>query len=96
MVCKSIEENLNQVSSKTANRNIKFFIHIQGLFAVMAMATSAIELPDNKYDNSNSLADYHQPEEGYLAYNPDHSVPTSNWAYSVPSDTSQQHVKIAR
>ena len=55
----------------------------------MAMATSATELPDNKYDNSNNLANYRQPEGGYMAYNLDHSVPTYNWAYSVPSDSSQ-------
>merc|ERR1712038_518871 len=66
-----------------------FRTNLMGLFALMAVATSATELPDNKYDNSNNLANYRQPEGGYMAYNLDHSVPTYNWAYSVPSDSSQ-------
>merc|ERR1712038_873658 len=66
-----------------------FRTNLMGLFALMAMATSATELPDNKYHNSNNLANYHQPEGGYMAYNLDHSVPTYNWAYSVRSDSSQ-------
>ena len=44
----------------------------------MAMATSAIELPDNMYGNSNNLVNYHQSEEGNLAYNLDHSASTYN------------------
>ena len=57
---------------------MKIFGLIQGFFVVMAMATSAIELPDNMYGNSNNLVNYHQSEEGNLAYNLDHRASTYN------------------
>ena len=71
---------------------IKNFVLIRGLFMVMAMATSATELPDNEYDNSNNLVNYHQPEEDNLAFNLDHSEPTYKWDYIVPSASSQHQL----
>ena len=56
---------------------------------VMAMATSAIELPDNMYGNSNNLVNYRQPEESNLDYNPNHSAPTYN---SDNGDSSKQQI----
>ena len=74
----------------------KFFFCIQALFAVMAMATSAIELPDTIQGYGNNLAYYHQQEERNPAFNLDnrdlshqvdyeYSVPSYNVDYSVPS-----------
>jgi len=70
----------------------------------MAMATSAIELPDTIQGYGNDLAYYHQQEERNPAFNPDnrdlshqvdyeYSVPSYNVDYSVPSyyDDPQPH-----
>merc|ERR1712227_88808 len=63
----------------TTRQQVKMIgISLMGFFVVMAMATSAIELPDNMYGNSNNLVNYHQSEEGNLAYNLDLSASTYN------------------
>ena len=46
----------------------------------MAVATSATELPYNRYGSNN----HHQPEEGYSAYKLDYREPSHNKDYSVP------------
>ena len=46
----------------------------------MAMATSATELPHNRYGNNNH---HHQPEEGYSAYKLDYRAPSHTKDYSV-------------
>ena len=74
----------------------KFFFCIQAISAVMAMATSAIELPDTIQGYGNNLAYYHQQEERNPAFNLDnrdlshqvdyeYGVPSYNVDYSVPS-----------
>ena len=88
------QENLKlpRQTQITETPDITNVVLIQGLYVVMAMATSATELPDKEYDNSNNLVNYHQPEEGNLAYNLDHSVPTYKWDYIVPSASSQHQL----
>lgn len=71
-----------------------FKIELMALAAVMAMADSAIELPDTMQGYGNNLAYYHQLEEGNPAFNldnrelshhVDYSLPSYNVDYSVPS-----------
>merc|ERR1712227_355193 len=81
----------------TTRSEVKMFkIELMALAAVMAMATSAIELPDTIQGYGNDLAYYHQQEERNPAFNLDnrdlrhqvdyeYSVPSYNVDYSVPS-----------
>ena len=53
---------------------------MQAFCVVMAVATSATELPYNRYGNNN----HHQPEEGYSAYKLDYRAHSHNEDFNVP------------